>query len=315
MSYLCKLSKRSFSRAFVLCVLIFFAVFIESEKIADNRIKITSVGKSTTLLSSVNIISKVAKPSTTLVFSSYGATREFIAEAKKNPQIGGYWVAEYAIELCAQFKFMLTNYPLPKLSEIQTSSNPSNSLRRTVAYHVVLNQCEGVSNSQTEIEALRKEGRQLGDPRIQAWDLRNKAMRSGNHTEAFEILTKHLDPLMLAVESTSLLYGKSEDAVNEFVFFDGRWLFGKEAKNLRLASYLLSCDFGFPCGTTRFEVALACAVQDRCFDSFEDLIFSKKNLDDEINPTQINIFKLQLKSKLLSGDVEAFIPRQKKGNG
>jgi hypothetical protein len=116
---------------------------------------------------------------------------------------------------------------------------------------------------------------------------------------------------MLAAEGASLLYSTPSDTAAETVFFDGQWVFGKKAKNLKLAAFLVACDFGFPCGPKRFEVALACAVQGRCFDTLENLVLSNWESDGDIDPALIQFFRSRLKSKLIAQDIESFLPPKK----
>jgi len=270
-----------------------------------------------------------APDSAALYRAMLGSTnlRAFVAEAKRHPEIGGYFYARQALRLCA-FQNLPDGRSGADSRRYVHGENPAAYSQRMRAIEHFEQRCAGygASDAATALETIDAEGARAGDVLLRGLaDLARGAARwrdggagnagtsrngaaGGDATAwraALTVLLAGADPLLWDADALLPLLAAPDGRL----WLDGQsYAEGGGFELMQAALLLVGCRLGNPCDERDPMVENACLSGDECLGGREAAIAARVADGDAARMRSILALRDRLAQVISAGDAAAFLP-------
>ncbi|WP_085316924.1 hypothetical protein [Derxia lacustris] len=240
--------------------------------------------------------------------------RAFVAEAKRQPEIGGYFYARQALRLCA-FQNLPEGRSAADSRRYVHGENPAAYSRRMQAIDRFERRCAGFAPGEAAaaLDGIEAEGARAGDALLGTLDRLargGRRWRDGNDasawTDALAAAFASGDALLWDADALPALLAARDGAV----WFEGVRYAGAGAFELMQAALMLvGCGLGSPCDERDPLVENACLSGDDCLARREAVVALRVADGDAQRMAQMLALRDRLLRAIADGNVAAFMPR------
>ena len=227
--------------------------------------------------------------------------KEFIESAKLHPDQGGFYWAIEATKLCSNYGYLISQ-TLARQSKQGTQTSET-----TLARARVFEECDQVNFRKDAMDSLASEGEALKDSRVKMIRQREEMYAKYDYKGIISSIVSSPDVLTIAATGPDLFYSGPEGQSRSKAYFDKKWYYGNGVEDLTLAEGLATCDLGYKCDQSRFEVELTCANTGKCYPDYSTMVNAWME-NEPGRAERILDLRRRIVEALNSRDVDAFIP-------